>query len=90
MGRAPMPCVCGESLGRCAVGVCGCRETGGEREAMRVETIWLGTVPAQQPWALSFPSSQITPALCPGKNNEVIWRLPYPFLDPPGVSASGL
>lgn len=66
MGRALMPCVCSESSGRCAVSLSGCvwvPRDGGEKEVMRIETIWLGTGPAQQPGALSFPSSQITPAV---------------------------
>lgn len=28
--------------------MCGCKETEGEREVMRVKTIWLGIGPAQQ------------------------------------------
>lgn len=50
MGRALIPCVCGGSSGWCCVCLSGYvwvqRETEGEREVMRVKTIWLGAGPA--------------------------------------------
>lgn len=88
MSRALIPCVCSGSSGWCCVSLSGCvwvqRETEGEREVTRVKTIWLGTGPAQPPRALLSPSSQITPLSAQGRNNRIIWRLPYPLLDPLG------
>lgn len=58
MGRALIPCVCGGSSGWCCVSLRGYVQVQGDRRREgggAWKTIWLGTGPAQQPWALFSP-----------------------------------